>query len=326
MPALFTGPQFVALSALHTPLPGAKLTFTQTGTSTPQNVYQDLALTVPHANPVVANGAGVFAPIYLDPSLPSYRVLLTDSSDVTQPGYPIDNYPSNQNTGQTFRLKSAAPELIFEETDATAGNQKWRIRVNAKQMRISLLNDAESIATDLAIIDRSGSTVDLINLFATNVQANSLELPGAVTAKKTADTDRSNTTTLADDPHLTVSVPVAGIYRVDVFLSIIGVSGGDGGFKYQLVPTNGLSSSIEGYGLQSINTVTAIAFGSSLDVTTCGTLGSESLIQNTSYLRLLPSGSMTLALQWAQNSSNADITRLSSNSILSITRIINDIS
>jgi hypothetical protein len=194
MPALFTGPQFVALSVLNTPLPGAKLTFTQTGSSTPQNVYQDLALTVPHANPVVANGAGVFDPIYLDPSLPNYRVLLTDSSNVTQPGYPIDDYPSNQNTGQTFRLKSAAPELIFEETDASAGNQKWRIRVNSEQLRISLLNDAESVATDLAIIDRTGTTADLINFLATALKNNSVDVAtiatgsysGAVTGMSSA--------------------------------------------------------------------------------------------------------------------------------------------
>lgn len=326
MPALFTSPRFVALSSANQLLPGAKLLFYATGTSTPQSVYQDEALTIPHASPVVADGAGVFAPIYLDPSLPHYRVTLTDASDVTQPGYPIDNVPSNQNTGQTLRLKSAAPEVIFEETDASAGNQKWRVRVNAEQMRVALLNDAESSATDLVIIGRSGLTGSSINLLATNVQANSLELPGSLTAKKTADTDRSSTTTLADDPHLSVSVPVEGIYRIDVFLTIVGVSGGDGGFKYQIVPTNGLSTTINGYGLQSINTVTAIAFGSSLDVTTCGALGSETLIQNTSYVRLLPSGSMTLTLQWAQNSSNSDITRLSSNSILSITRIINDIS
>jgi hypothetical protein len=169
MPALFTSPRFVALSSTNQPLPGAKLYFRQTGTSTPQNTYQDEALTVPHANPVVADGAGVFSPIYLDPSLPNYRAILTDASDVTQAGYPIDNIPSNQNTGQTFRLKSAAPELIFEETDASAGNQKWRIRVNSEQMRISLLNDAESVATDIAIFDRTGSTGDSINLLATEL-------------------------------------------------------------------------------------------------------------------------------------------------------------
>lgn len=323
MPALFTGPQFIALSALNTPLPGAKLTFTQTGTSTPQNVYQDLALTVPHANPVVANGAGVFEPIYLDPSLPNYRVLLTDSSDVTQSGYPIDDYPSNQNTGQTFRLKSAAPELIFEETDASAGNKKWRVRVNAEQMRISLLNDAESIATDIAIIDRTGSTGDLINLLATQVQANSLEVLSSLAVQKTADTDRSSTTTLADDPHLTLSVPVGGLYRVDVFLVVIGLTGGSGGFQYRLVPVNGTSGSLGGAGIHIINSVKAINdFSSAFGTQNFGTIGTEAFIHHTTYARLTPTGAMTVKLQWAQDTSDADVTRLTNNSLLSLTRMM----
>jgi hypothetical protein len=323
MPALFTGPQFIALSALNTPLPGAKLTFTETGTSTPQNVYQDVGLTVPHANPVVANGAGVFDPIYLDPSLPNYRVLLTDSASVTQPGYPIDDYPSNQNTGQTFRLKSTAPELIFEETDASAGNQKWRVRVNAEQMRISLLNDAESVATDLAIIDRSGSTGDLINLLATQVQANSLEVLGSLAVSKAVSTDRSSTTTLADDPELTLSVPIAGLYRIETVLTVVGLTGGSGGFKFQLDVTNGTASSIGGSGLQQINAgAAAIAdLGTALSLTSFAPAVTEALIRRVDFARLTPSGAMTLTLQWAQDTSNADVTRLLVGSMISINRI-----
>lgn len=169
MPALFTPPRFVALSATNQLLPGAKLTFSVTATSTLQNVYQDEALTVPHSNPVTADGAGVFPKIYLDPSLPNYRVLLTDSALVTQPGYPLDDIPSNQDTGQTFRLKSTAPEFIFEETDASAGNKRSRIKVNNEQIAISLLNDAESIATDVITLDRSGTTSDQVTIAATTI-------------------------------------------------------------------------------------------------------------------------------------------------------------
>lgn len=62
---------------------GAKLYFYATGTSTPQNTYQDADLTTPHANPVVADSAGQFAQIFLDPSLPDYRVVKKTSADVT---------------------------------------------------------------------------------------------------------------------------------------------------------------------------------------------------------------------------------------------------
>ncbi len=73
---------------------GSKLFFYQTGSSTPQNTYQDIDLTTAHANPVVADSAGYFAPIYLDPSLPDYRVTLTDSAGTIQTGYPVDDVPA----------------------------------------------------------------------------------------------------------------------------------------------------------------------------------------------------------------------------------------
>ncbi len=161
MAALFTLPKQIPISSAGTLLPGAKLTFTQTGGTTPQNVYQDSALATPHAAPVVADSAGVFAPIYLDPSLPNYRVKLTTSADVLV--YQIDGYPSNQNAAQTFRLAAAAPSLIFEETDATANNQKWKIGVNAEQLTFSLLNDAESVETVVFTLDRSGTSIGDFN-------------------------------------------------------------------------------------------------------------------------------------------------------------------
>ena len=163
MPQLLTLPFVVPLSAAGLILPGAKLTFTVTGTSTPQPVFQDLALQNAHTQPVVANGAGSFDAVYLDPSLPAYRILLTDSADVPLPGYPIDDVPSNQNTAQTLRLKSAAPEIIFEETDASAGNQKWRVRVNAEKLLIDLLSDDEGTVVNIAELTRTGLTPGSLN-------------------------------------------------------------------------------------------------------------------------------------------------------------------
>jgi hypothetical protein len=156
MPALFTLPKQIPLSSAGLLLPGAKLTFTQTGGTTPQNTYQDSALATPHANPVVADSAGVFAPIYLDPTLPNYRVRLTTSADVLV--YQVDDVPSNQNEAQTFTLSSTAPELIFNETDASANNKKWRLRATSETFVIELLNDAESVATAIATFARSGTS------------------------------------------------------------------------------------------------------------------------------------------------------------------------
>ena len=112
MASLFYLPKAIPLSG-GAVLPGSKLTFSISGTSTLQNTYSDSALTTPHANPVVADAGGVFEPIYLDPSLPDYRVTLLTSADVQI--YQVDNYPSNVGGGgEDLRLVGAAPEIFFE--------------------------------------------------------------------------------------------------------------------------------------------------------------------------------------------------------------------
>jgi hypothetical protein len=156
MPSLFTLPKQIPLSSAGLLLPGAKAHFYQTGTTTPQNTYQDVDLSTPHANPVVADASGVFAPIYLDPTLPDYRVKLTTSADVQV--YQVDDVPSNQNEAQTFRLSSAAPELVLNETDASADNKKWSIRADSETLTIDLLNDAESTRTNVVTFTRSGTS------------------------------------------------------------------------------------------------------------------------------------------------------------------------
>ena len=137
MTALFYPPKF------DSGLAGAKLTFSQTGTSTLQNTYQNEALTVPHANPVVADADGVFGPIYLDPTLPFYRVKYTTSADVLI--YQVDDYPSNQNIQQSIRLQSTNPLLFFYDTDGTSGARKYRIRAAGAAFEIQAVSENESV-------------------------------------------------------------------------------------------------------------------------------------------------------------------------------------
>jgi hypothetical protein len=73
------------------PYPGAKAYFYRAGTTTLQTVYSNSALTTAHANPVIANSAGKFAAIYLDPTY-NYRVVLQTSAGVTISD--DDNVPS----------------------------------------------------------------------------------------------------------------------------------------------------------------------------------------------------------------------------------------
>ena len=80
MSRLFFIPQAVRVNSAGEPYAGAKANFYLTGTTTRTDTYQDNARATPHANPVVADSAGQFAAIYLDPSI-TYRCIITDSSD-----------------------------------------------------------------------------------------------------------------------------------------------------------------------------------------------------------------------------------------------------
>jgi microcystin-dependent protein len=66
------------------PLSGGQLFFYATGTTTPQATYQDVALTVPNANPVIADAGGRFGSIFLSPSN-AYAVALWTAATTDNP-------------------------------------------------------------------------------------------------------------------------------------------------------------------------------------------------------------------------------------------------
>lgn len=75
-----------ALDQNGRPLSGAKMQFYEDGTTIPAPVYQDLALTVLHANPVEANAAGAFPPIYASDQV-IYTVVV-----MTRNNAPLDSF------------------------------------------------------------------------------------------------------------------------------------------------------------------------------------------------------------------------------------------
>ncbi len=160
--------------------PGAKLTFTLTGTTTPQNTYTDVDLTTPHANPVVADAEGLFSPIYMDPSFDDYRVKYTDSADVLI--YQDDDIPASQS-GQSLTLTAAVPFIDLIENDASANNGVWRIAVNSEQMTIKVGNDALSAFTDIVTIDRTANTVDTVDFLPTTLNHNGTAVAVGITTE-----------------------------------------------------------------------------------------------------------------------------------------------
>lgn len=78
---IFNLPPQQPLSAAGRVLPGSKLYFYLTTTTTPTPVYTTSALSVAHSQPLIADGGGRFAAVYLDPTI-EYKATVTDANDV----------------------------------------------------------------------------------------------------------------------------------------------------------------------------------------------------------------------------------------------------
>jgi hypothetical protein len=302
-------------------LAGAKLYFYQTGTSTPQTTYQDVDLTTPHSNPVVADSDGYFAPIYLDPSLPNYRVTLRTSADVLIDQR--DGVPASDSSGKVLRLVDTAPKVILENTLAATGEGKWKIEAATGALIVKLLSDDElsetSVITIYRVADVLVSSFELYAGAVDRLKINSIPV-SPLEAVKTTGTGRSSTTTFANDPDLLLQFVTGGHYRFELFLRVVGNgSSGAGGFKLKMnySGTTGANGIFLG-GQSTINSSDIV-----LDMTD-GTAGhsfaSIASSGNGEYIRYIGYGhfsnSGNLSVQWAQNSSNAATTNVMAGSYL----------
>jgi hypothetical protein len=307
-------------------LPGAKLNFYVSGTSTRQNTYTDIDLTVPHANPVVADAEGYFEPIYLDPSLPNYRVTLTTSADVTIDG-PIDDVPSTASSGQLLRLVSSTARIILVNSSAAVDEKKWVFRVNGSQLVIGTLPDDESAGVDVITFNRVGTSAFALD-FNTNQQdtmtLDTIPVMPSIAVKASA-TGRASTTTLANDSDLTLQLSNGGHYAIDCLLRVVGNgASGAGGFKRAFT----FSGTIHADGLNTAGQAHVNASGSHLAMAdgtaavsyaTITSSGVGDYERITGYLHASTSG--ILRLQWAQNSSNAATTNLMAGSYMRVRRL-----
>lgn len=101
----FFAPYFSPVNGNGDVLPGGKLFFYVSGTSTPLDTYSDNDLTTANANPVVANGAGLWPAIFLAPR--SYKIILQDASGIQV--WSADPYtPAGSGTGSGVTYDTVA--------------------------------------------------------------------------------------------------------------------------------------------------------------------------------------------------------------------------
>jgi microcystin-dependent protein len=80
----YTTPDQFEVNQNGVPIAGAQLFFYETGTTTPQNTYQDVTLSTPNVNPVIADANGRFGNIWLIPAT-AYAVSLWTAPTVDNP-------------------------------------------------------------------------------------------------------------------------------------------------------------------------------------------------------------------------------------------------
>ena len=98
---LLPAPVLVAVDGNGAPISGALLQTYLTGTTTPTATYSNATLATPNANPVVANGSGLFGPVYLDPSVTYRCQIKTAGGSVIADIDPVLIGPAEATTTQT---------------------------------------------------------------------------------------------------------------------------------------------------------------------------------------------------------------------------------
>lgn len=91
-------------------------------------------------------------------------------------------------------VSSTGPVSRWNETDAAANNRVWDLFVNAEQLNLRVVNDALGSATNWLVVDRTANTVDNVNILATALQGNSVDMTPA-SGTFTASFDAACTTT-----------------------------------------------------------------------------------------------------------------------------------
>ncbi len=150
-------------------------------------------------------------------------------------------------------------------------------------------------------------------------------------AVKSGDTNRSNTTTFADDPHLSLNIPTTGLWEVS-FFSFSTAADNTGGMKQQLAFSgtfNGPRSFIE---TRTSNQGVPFPAGSLTTLMRGGTAGAMTFpFQIVSATNRTVAGCLTMLLdvtttgvlkiQWAQNASSATATTLVGGSYLKAKKV-----
>jgi hypothetical protein len=169
------------------PLSGGKLYFFQTGTSTPQNAFQDTALAIAHPNPLTLDSSGRIPAFYLADG--TVKIRLTDIG-----GVPVIAYDGLLVIGPSSGA-GASPQVDATTVLAT-GDVKAKYGTGALTGFVRLNGRTIGSATSGAS-ERANADAQALWEYLYNADAN-LVVSGGRTGNSTSDFTANKTITLPD--------------------------------------------------------------------------------------------------------------------------------
>jgi len=164
MPTRLVDPGFRATDANGTILSGAKLYIYEAGTSTPKPAFSDAALTIPHANPIVADAGGRFGDVFAGAG--EYKLVLQtagggsvwtadpvdgSTGSATEPGAGIRNLLINGD----FSLNQRGATSVADDTYCF---DNWYVLTSTGNVTVAQQTlQTAGIATNIRLTQPSGS-------------------------------------------------------------------------------------------------------------------------------------------------------------------------
>jgi hypothetical protein len=148
--------------------------------------------------------------------------------------------------------------------------------------------------------------------------ASLLQALAPIAAWKTVDTSRATFTTLTVDPDLAITIPAAGLYFLEGYLSFEGGTLNASDFQFELNSVGNLF-----FHLSGASPASAVIIGNTFGgaaVIALGTTGAGNLRGAAIKGTVITAAPGTLSLSWAQNTSSATATILHKGSWLELRR------
>lgn len=238
-----------------------------------------------------------------------------------------ESYGTNDVAGRMAFSNGTSRQWRWDSAAASTGTITW-----TNQATLSSAGDfaavgqlaGASLAISGATATVNGQNVCLAN--GTNCPASS----GPTTVFKASAEDRSSTTTLATDADLQFTAAASAIYKVEFCLTLGGVTTGTQGFKFAFNRTTGGSNAGMWGGFSRVNNASATHSGLAAGLGTGDTTGQvlfADITVGNQQDTICGSGSISTtnavvyAIQWAQEASSANATRLGQGSFLQYQRI-----